>query len=88
MIVKAFMAIINAIIDVVMAILPDIPVLPSFVGESLHFMGQLMTGSAGMIRYVLGDIVYLGALDYIIITNSIKIFMTIFGWIKKWILLR
>lgn len=88
MIVRAFLAIINKLIEVVLAILPDIPVLPVFVGTSLAWMGSIMTSGAGMVRYVLGDVVYLAALDYIVISNGVKVFMFVFGLIKKWILLR
>lgn len=82
------MAILNAVISAVMNILPNIPGLPLFVGQSLNFMGEIMVSGAGMVRYMLGDAVYLAALDYIVVTNGIKVFMTVISFIKKWILLR
>ena len=65
MIVKAVMAIVNAISNIVFSLLPDIPVLPAFIGESLNFMGNIMTSGAGIIKYILGDVIYNAALDYI-----------------------
>lgn len=88
MIAKAFMAILNAITSFVMSIIPDIPVIPSFVVTSLTFMTDLMVGSAGMIKYVLGDLVYSAALDYIVLLFTYKIFIRLFQIIKEYILMR
>lgn len=88
MIAKAFMAILNAITSFVMSIIPDIPVLPSFVVTSLTFMTDLMVGAAGMVKYVLGDLVYAAALDYIVLLFTYKIFLRLFQIIKEYILLR
>ena len=53
MIAKAFIAILNAITSFLMSIIPDIPVIPSFVVTSFTFMTDLMVGAAGMIKYIL-----------------------------------
>ncbi len=88
MIVKAVFAIINAITDFVFSIFPSIPVLPTFVISSFTFMTDLMVGAAGMIKYMLGDLVYNAALDYIVLLFTFKMFIKVFQFIKEYLLLK
>lgn len=88
MIVKAFIAIISKIADVIFALLPDVPVVPAFVVTSLTFMSDLMIGAAGMIKYILGSTVYNAALDYIVLIMGYKLFLKVFYFVKNIILMR
>ena len=88
MIVKAFLAIINAITNVVFSIIPAIPVFPSFVGESLNWFSTFAIQGAGIFKYILGELVYNALLDYIVLVLGFKLFLVVFNFIKKYVLMK
>ena len=88
MIVKAFLAIIKAISDVVFSLIPAIPVLPPFVAESLNWFSTYAIQGASIFRYILGDLVYSALIDYFVLVFSFKLFLIIFNFIKKYVLMK
>ena len=88
MIVKAFLAILGFVADFIFSLIPDLPLLPSFVGQALSFMQQIMVSGAGIIRWLVTDSVYLACIDFIVLLYTWKIFLTIFNIVKKFILMR
>ena len=85
MIVKAFLAIIKAITDVVFSIIPAIPVFPSFVGESLNWFSTYAIQGASIFRY---NLVYLALIDYVVLVLGFKCFLILFNFIKKYVLMK
>lgn len=88
MIVKAFLAIIKAITDVVFSIIPAIPVLPPFVHESLNWFSTYAIQGASIFRYILGDLVYSALIDYVVLVLGFKLFLIVFNFIKKYVLMK
>lgn len=88
MIVKAFLAIIKAITDVVFSIIPAIPVFPSFVGDSLNWFSSFAIQGAGIFKYILGDFVYSALIDYVVLVLGFKLFLVVFNFIKKYVLMK
>lgn len=88
MIVKAFLAIIGAIVDVVFTIFPNIPVFPDFVGESLNWFSTYAIQGASIFRYILGDFVYSALIDYVVLVLGFKLFLIVFNFIKKYVLMK
>ena len=88
MIVKAVLAIIGYIADFVFSLLPGIPVLPEFIGQALSYASSLMVQAAGLICWFVTPTVYAACLDFLVLLYGWKLFATIFGLIKKYILMR
>ena len=88
MIVKAFLAIIRAIVDVVFTVIPVIPVFPPFVGESLNWFSSFAIQGAGIFKYILGDLVYSALIDYVVLVLGFKLFLVVFNFIKKYVLMK
>lgn len=88
MIAKAFLSIIKGLTDFIFGLLPEFPVIPSFIVNLLTSMTNIMINGAKVIKYLLGPLIYNALLDYIVVLFGIKIFFALFKFIKKWVLLK
>lgn len=58
MIVDALLALIKALMDFVLGLLPAMPSLPPFVTNGLDFMTGLIQQSAGILCYLMGETLF------------------------------
>lgn len=88
MIVKAVLALIQYLADFIFSLIPAIPVLPPFVGQALAFVSNLMVGAAGILKWLVTDLVYNACIDFIVLQYGFKLFLVIFNLIKRFVLMK
>lgn len=87
MIINAILAVVNYISDFIFSILPSFPILPSFVGDALNTLSDLIINSVGILRYFIGS-PFPFLIDFLVVLYGWKYFIIIFNFIKRYILLK
>lgn len=88
MIVNAILSIIEALVNAIMSILPGLPTLPPEIVSAMNWINSYIIQGAGIIRYLLGDVIYLATIDFFIGLYTYKLFLVIFNFVKKYVLMR
>lgn len=86
MIVDALLALIKAIMDFILGLLPSLPPFPAFVANGLDFMMGLITQGAGILCYIMGETLFHLYLDTVLAFLGVFITAYIVKGIKNLIL--
>lgn len=86
MIVNALLAVIRAIMEFILGLLPSMPPLPAFVVNGLDFLTNIICDSAGILCYLMGETLFHLYLNAIFAFIGVFITAYIIKGIKKLIL--
>lgn len=58
MILRAILAVLQAIAEFIFSLLPDLPSLPDFVTDSIAFFSNIFLQGAGVLAYFMGETLF------------------------------